>query len=1380
MFLRNPISGHIKEIHALMTSTSSTPFQSLPKKEYDVFLSFRGTDTRKNFVDHLYKELQQKGIRTFKDDEGLEKGHRIEKLHQIIRESQFAVVVFSQDYASAKWCLEEIATIMECQQKYGEEIVIPIFYDVEPSVVRNQTESFAESFKRHEEKNTEKAKVERWKEALKKAGKSSGYHLQNDFNGPIGAREDMANHHRSDSGLLRTNDIGCLTSLESEIEYLNHGSESFGSLPACYSQLPSYRYLDISGCKELKELPELPTTIRELYANFSLASESNITKLATKYPTLYSVSFSSSKSLNPQLQGPLTPAFSLGYKEVSAVELARKFAHAPFLFMRDSSFIVTYPDGYISTDRDVTKWFKYSSHHSNKISISLESSWYNQSFVGFVVCFIFNSSDGIWKSCPDGRPFRYGEVIAQLVHKDNEQLLQTNCVIGRLCDEEFDSEFKYSEIICFAYIPFLSLFKNKLSATPPSDYLVFEVAFASNASTDWSCGLLYNNDESLSEAIWSKTIATSHDNGDSGHSAESPIDASDDESEPSKNVEGEEGESIDGDEDVEEYESDAGHSSGPNVTELWEFTEIVDRVQCRMVSMPECSDAKVFRLLYTNSGVGILALSSNGIQKLWKWPNNEQNPTGKATANSVPQHWQPTSGPFMINDVIGVNLEKVVPCIDLSKNDSYIVSAAGGKISLFNIMTYRVLTKFRPSPTPTFLVFYPWDNNIIAIGTEDGTICIYNVKVDQVMVEFIKGHHKHITGLAFSTTNRDMLVSSSADAQLCVWEIFGRWRKRISVRIQLPAGKVHSGDTHVMFHTDQLHLLVTHETQLAIYDTYNMERKRQWFPQGCLSARISSATYSCNSQLVYASFVDGNIGVLDADNLTLRCRIAPSAYLSQPILNSKRVVYAVVIAAHPQEPNQLAIGLTNGSIKVIEPLESEGEWGISPLIDIEILNDRTKLWELTKIIDQVQCQVVSMPECSDAKVSGLLYTNSGVGILRLRSDSIQKLWKWSYNEQNPSKKNWKPNSGPSMINDVPSVNLEEVAPCIALSNDDSYIVSAVGKKVALFNIMTSEVLKIITTLPSASTFLAFDPHDNNIIAIGTEKSSIYIYGWVNEELIELNEHLKPITGLAFSTKLKMLVSGDADAQLCVWNTNLWKKRRSVRIQLPSGKVPSEGDTHVMFHADQLHLLVTHETQLAIYDASKMELIHQCIPHVSPSMRISSATYSCNSQLIYASFIDGNIGVLDADTLRLKCRIVPSAYLSQNGSEDVYPLVIAAHPHEPNQFAVGLTDGSIKVIEPLKSQGNWEVSVSSPVDNGKKNGRLVWQVLRGTLATICLGLFGVGIIRIIQIKTRKSKMNFDGYMTDGSRTNRPDETEKGEREPNNPKAEFSARPIKVRL
>ncbi|KAG5084297.1 hypothetical protein JHK84_054335 [Glycine max] len=373
----------------------------------------------------------------------------------------------------------------------------------------------------------------------------------------------------------------------------------------------------------------------------------------------------------------------------------------------------------------------------------------------------------------------------------------------------------------------------------------------------------------------------------------------------------------------------------------WQLSEIVDAVQCRLVTTPDSTDSssKVVRLLYTNSGAGLLALGSNGVQKLWKWARCEQNPNGKATASVVPQHWQPNSGLLMTNDVTGVNLDEAVPCIALSKNDSYVMSACGGKISLFNMMTFKVMTTFMPPPpASTFLAFHPQDNNIIAIGMEDSTIHIYNVRVDEVKSK-LKGHQKRITGLAFSTC-LNILVSSGADAQLCVWSI-DTWEKRKSVPIQLPAGKAPVGDTRVQFHLDQIRLLVAHETQLAIYDASKMDRIRQWVPQDVLAAPISYAAYSCNSQLIYATFSDGNTGVFDADSLRLRCRIALSTYFSPAAaLSGNQSVYPVVVAAHPLEPNQFAVGLTDGSVKVIEPSESEGKWGTSPPMDNGILNGR--------------------------------------------------------------------------------------------------------------------------------------------------------------------------------------------------------------------------------------------------------------------------------------------------------------------------------------------------------------------------------------------------------------------------------------------------------
>ncbi|VVB00946.1 unnamed protein product [Arabis nemorensis] len=358
-----------------------------------------------------------------------------------------------------------------------------------------------------------------------------------------------------------------------------------------------------------------------------------------------------------------------------------------------------------------------------------------------------------------------------------------------------------------------------------------------------------------------------------------------------------------------------------------ELMEVVDPAHCRQVTMPDSKDSvsKVARLLYTNSGVGILALGTNGVQRLWKWSRSEQNPTGKATASVTPQHWQPNSGLLMTNDV-PESPEGTVPCIALSKNDSYVMSACGGKVSLFNMMTFKVMTTFMPAPpASTFLAFHPQDNNIIAIGMEDSTIHIYNVRVDEVKTK-LKGHQKHITGLAFSAT-LNILVSSGADAQLFFWSA-DMWEKKKSSAIQLPAGKSPVGDTRVQFHNDQVHLLVSHETQIAIYDGSKMECIQKWVPQESLSSSITCASYSCNSQLVYASFADGNIGVFDAEHLRLRCRIAPSAYMPQPTPNSAPIM-PLVITAHPQEPNQIAVGLSDGSVKVLETPEPFRRWGVA-------------------------------------------------------------------------------------------------------------------------------------------------------------------------------------------------------------------------------------------------------------------------------------------------------------------------------------------------------------------------------------------------------------------------------------------------------------------
>ncbi|KAH7568384.1 hypothetical protein JRO89_XS07G0284900 [Xanthoceras sorbifolium] len=161
----------------LKFSLSSSSTCSDSRWKYDVFLSFRGVDTR-NFTDHLYAALDQKGIYTFRDDERLERGKRF---HQNSWKPLKVRGFQPLNYASSTWCLEELAKIVECMDT-KIHTVLPIFYDVDPSDVRKQRNDFKTAFDKHEQDFKDNLeKVQRWRSALTQVGKLSGWHLQDRY-----------------------------------------------------------------------------------------------------------------------------------------------------------------------------------------------------------------------------------------------------------------------------------------------------------------------------------------------------------------------------------------------------------------------------------------------------------------------------------------------------------------------------------------------------------------------------------------------------------------------------------------------------------------------------------------------------------------------------------------------------------------------------------------------------------------------------------------------------------------------------------------------------------------------------------------------------------------------------------------------------------------------------------------------------------------------------------------------------------------------------------------------------------------------------------------------------------------------------------------------
>ena len=94
----------------MSSSSSSTNSNPPTVLVYDVFLSFRGDDTRNGFSSYLSEALIQQGYKIFFDDQNLQRGKAISKeLLKGIEDSRSSIVVLSENFAFSSWCLTELA-----------------------------------------------------------------------------------------------------------------------------------------------------------------------------------------------------------------------------------------------------------------------------------------------------------------------------------------------------------------------------------------------------------------------------------------------------------------------------------------------------------------------------------------------------------------------------------------------------------------------------------------------------------------------------------------------------------------------------------------------------------------------------------------------------------------------------------------------------------------------------------------------------------------------------------------------------------------------------------------------------------------------------------------------------------------------------------------------------------------------------------------------------------------------------------------------------------------------------------------------------------------------------------------------------------------------
>ncbi|XP_050108013.1 disease resistance protein RPV1-like [Malus sylvestris] len=210
-------------------ASSSTIF---PQEKHDVFLSFRGEDTRNTFRSHLYAALRRKKIETYIDYK-LESGDKTAPaLAEAIEKSKLSVIIFSKNYASSTWCLEELVHILRCKERYGQ-FVIPIFYDIDPSHIRKQQGTYADAFARLQERFKDNMdKVHKWRDALREAAKISGFDNSNKAGSEADLVQKVVDDILAKLNHEKSSDLKGYVGIESRIEEIE-SLLSIDSLDVC-------------------------------------------------------------------------------------------------------------------------------------------------------------------------------------------------------------------------------------------------------------------------------------------------------------------------------------------------------------------------------------------------------------------------------------------------------------------------------------------------------------------------------------------------------------------------------------------------------------------------------------------------------------------------------------------------------------------------------------------------------------------------------------------------------------------------------------------------------------------------------------------------------------------------------------------------------------------------------------------------------------------------------------------------------------------------------------------------------------------------------------------------------------------------------------------
>eukprot|EP00253_Pinus_taeda_P001249 PITA_01249 len=167
------------------SSTSSSPRGENESYVFDVFINHRGPDVKKTVATDLYNRLCAHDLLVFLDQRELREGENITpQIESAIRTASVHIAIFSANYVSSKWCLDELVLMVDSMSNF-KSTIIPVFYGVKPAELRwtqGGKGVYAQALRQLQEKKDVDGRprydsntLEKWRKALSDVAEIKGF-----------------------------------------------------------------------------------------------------------------------------------------------------------------------------------------------------------------------------------------------------------------------------------------------------------------------------------------------------------------------------------------------------------------------------------------------------------------------------------------------------------------------------------------------------------------------------------------------------------------------------------------------------------------------------------------------------------------------------------------------------------------------------------------------------------------------------------------------------------------------------------------------------------------------------------------------------------------------------------------------------------------------------------------------------------------------------------------------------------------------------------------------------------------------------------------------------------------------------------------------------